>query len=89
MSTTYRNSFQFEEIELWAEGRLEETNAVPTGGLEALLARAGVRGDVASFELERQSAELRHQAVSRRVIPEPSLTVGTKKTRAFVSSNWI
>ena len=65
---------------LTASGRLEGAADFPA--LEQLRPILATRGDVVAIRAEAQSADLRAQAARRRSIPEPTLAVGAKSTKA-------
>ena len=63
---------------LRASGSL--TTGPPLPAREALERLAAARGDIAALDAEAEQADLRARAARRRVVPDASVTVGTKDT---------
>ncbi len=63
---------------LVASGSL--TPKAPLPGQDELRRLAAARGDVVALDSEAERADLLARAAHRRVVPEPSLTLGTKTT---------
>jgi outer membrane protein TolC len=66
--------------ELTASGSLATAAAVPSR--DALAGLLESRGDLAALEAAAERAELRARAARRRLVPEPSVTLGAKSAEA-------